>query len=343
MFDNGPGVKPDAAARLFEPFTQQDSSITRTHGGTGLGLAISRRLAHLMGGEIGVRMAGDGGSVFWFTCKLRSDTDVPSLRLVGFAQQKILLVAKPGRAMEDLRGRLTQMGLSVQAIDGSDDTPTSVAQAACALVHESAGEWAYRRLAEHAVHVSGTSRFGVVWVGTPHHFIPAGQPSVLSPPRDEALVRALRVALGVQGDLRSEPPREYPSTSVRAGLHVLVVDDNSTNLLLAQRMLQHMGHQVDLASDGVEAVRLARHAAHDVVLMDMEMPVMDGLEATREIRALSGHCETVPIVALTAHVTPSHERACREAGMNAFLTKPFDREELGRVLDSLTIARRAMP
>lgn len=339
VIDNGPGVRPELAEKLFEPFTQQDSSTTRTHGGTGLGLAISRRLTQLMGGEIGVHLAPDGGSVFWFTSRfVRADQPQTRHRSAApLAGLRALWVAMPGRSASDMQRRLAQLGLEVMTAADLAAALPQLESCAFALVHESVGVAALRQLRQQATDQGG----GVVlWVGKPSTSLPEGTLILLSPPRREALVRTLIQASTGQAEPK-QPRTGRPSEQTRTDLHILVVDDNPTNRLLAQRMLQNMGHRVELASDGAQALLAVRRSVHDAILMDMEMPVMSGPEAARKIRALDGHCRTVPIVALTAHVTPDHQETCRSAGMDAFLTKPFDREVLAALVESLTSVDRA--
>jgi CheY-like chemotaxis protein/anti-sigma regulatory factor (Ser/Thr protein kinase) len=211
--DTGIGIAPEHQHLLFQTFSQVDRSDTRTHGGSGLGLAISRRFAEAMDGTIGVRSAGAGGSVFWFTARL----------------------------------------------------PRTAAPVRPAVTGRRATDVVARR--------------------------------------------------------------------------ILVVDDNPLNQIVARAMLARDGHEVVVVSDGREALAAVQERSFDLVLMDMQMPVMDGLEATRRIRSLDSPVQRIPIIALSANVLTEHIAGCREAGMDDYLAKPIDRSALRQVV--ATWAKRA--
>lgn len=323
VVDSGPGVPDDVAERLFEPFAQEDSSTNRIHGGTGLGLAICKRLSVLMGGEIGVRSAPGGGAIFWFTAKLPAVAAGVPPAVVERAERKVGLVWAEERLLADMQARLRALGLrNLLALPADAPQAWSEAQPSSDLLFVHGGLPVAQL--EAWVEQARARQVQVMVVGAPRSVLRAlsGVMVLPAPPRRGRLEQALsdnttRVAAEVK------PAAAMFAGDVPQGLRVLVADDNPTNRLLAKRMLEKMGHFVDLASNGREALEAASAHIYAIVLMDMEMPEMDGIEAARRIRALQGSVAEVPIVALTANVLPGHEEACRSAGMNGFMTKPF--------------------
>ncbi|MCC6930983.1 MAG: response regulator [Gemmatimonadaceae bacterium] len=245
--DTGIGVDADTVARLFEPFTQADSSTSRKYGGTGLGLAISRKLTELMGGEVGVESASGQGSTFWFTVRVR--------RVDAAGGAPRVADAAPPAATE-------ARGSQASNLDGS------AAPVLHALAHEATAE-------EAQLHTRDVVR---------NSFL---------------------------------------------GTRVLLADDNDINQFVARSFLDTLGCAVVVVPTGADAVEAARERDFDIILMDCQMPEMDGYDATRVIRAERSHeARRIPIVALTASAIDGERERCLSAGMDDYLSKPFRLDEL---------------
>jgi signal transduction histidine kinase/CheY-like chemotaxis protein len=340
--DTGIGLDPARIPQLFERFTQADASISRRYGGTGLGLAICRRLAEEMGGGIGAEPGEDGGSVFFFDIlvdQADTATEAPDALLTGWR----VLVADhlpPRRAVMVRQMR----ALGAQVVEATTAAPALLRQASAAgqpfdlaVLDGAAGT-----VPALAQDLRGGSQ-------------PDGTPLLLclhgaAPGRDEAealpgvhlalkplLPSRLRQAvLGVVSGQQAVPAAPFapsaPPQAAAPGLRVLLVEDNTTNQMVMGTLLQRQGCRVDVAADGAAALARAREDAYDVILMDLQMPVMDGLEATRAIRHLTGPNRLTRIIGLTAAVGEHFERQCREAGMDAYLSKPVQRAVLLQAL-----------
>jgi signal transduction histidine kinase/ActR/RegA family two-component response regulator len=276
--DSGIGIPPQAREKLFQPFTQADSSMSRLYGGTGLGLAISKRLVGLMGGEIGFDSQESLGSTFWFTAKLEA-TDAP------------LDDPRPvGKTAEILR-----LG---SARPSSNDSDMLIAAAS---TRDARG------------------------IAVPKSPLPGGAAAPSgAPPNDQTPAKngAAHAADAAQ--------------NARA-MRILLVEDNVTNQRIALRMLEKRSYAVDIAGDGGEAILKLGSEQYDLILMDCQMPIMDGFEATHRIRqselATGKH---VPIVALTANVMTGDRQRCIEAGMDEYLPKPINAEQMYAMIETVS-------
>jgi PAS domain S-box-containing protein len=358
--DTGIGISPEAIDRMFQVFSQADASTTRKFGGTGLGLAISKRIVEAMGGEVGLESVVGHGSDFWFTLRLpRDPAHEGPVTAEGLAGRRALVVEDVDVLRAHLVAKLNRWGMTADAAPNGVEALTLMRGAAAAgrpyevaLVDLVMPEMDGRQLGEA---VRGDASIAaiqlVVLTGHPGRgdgmqFQAAGFDGYLvKPARDPVLARALAFVLGTPREQRkgivtrhsldegdAMPTAAAVEQARFDGLRVLLAEDNSTNQLIGIRMLEKLGCRVGAAANGAEAVAMARDFPYDLILMDMQMPEMDGLEATVKIREMGGGFTRLPIVALTANVLESDREACTRAGMDGFLTKPIRRGELLGVL-----------
>ncbi|MFH5926006.1 hybrid sensor histidine kinase/response regulator [Roseomonas xinghualingensis] len=347
--DTGIGVDAAQVPMLFERFTQADASISRKYGGTGLGLAICRKLAEQMGGGIEATPRKGGGSVFRFWIVVGAmEQPEPSPSLL--AGRRFLVVDDLPLNREEMQRQLSAHGASVLAADSGPAALNLLRLAAqrgaafhAALLDASMPgmgglELAGAIRAEEAV--LGHPALILCSFGVEAHQMPDGGPPpglvdamLLKPALPERLLEAVMQALAPAGGLPLSLPlggrvEDRPQ-------RVLLVEDNATNQLLMQALLARLGVKVTVAGNGAEAVEHCRATNFDVILMDLQMPVMDGLEATRAIRR-EGLNRRTRIVGLTAAVGVEFERQCRQAGMNDYLSKPVQRGQLSQAIGLTT-------
>ena len=343
--DTGIGIEAAQRERLFAAFSQADDSTTRRFGGTGLGLVIARQLSELMGGEAGFVSEPGLGSRFWSTVELDVGTNpVQALQLdTGFA----VLVAGEHPVLRAIVGQqLERLGLPhagvplAEALDEVRSAQQRGRPYRMVLVDFDFSSGASQRLVSAlrgdpelnglylALLAPVAARLGNGWKSDPDRII-----ALSKPPRLLQLARVLEECItGNCSWRRRTLPRPEPLP--RFAGEVLLVEDNPVNQAVAERMLQRVGLGVVLAADGRAAVALAAERAFDLVLMDVQMPVMDGLDATRAIRALQApHGAHTPVIALTANAMPQERELCIAAGMDDFLPKPFSSHQLHRALE----------
>jgi PAS domain S-box-containing protein len=345
--DTGMGVPDGDAQHLFDPFTQADASTTRVYGGTGLGLAISREIVEALGGRIGVRPNPRGGSVFWFTALF----DAPSGGVVD---------------PEDERARLRLGGRRMLVVDDNDHNRQILAEQLARWDARSveAADADGALAALHAALAEGDPFDGVLLdLAMPRRDgldlaeeirrdprfaeLPLLMLTSVSAP-DADRVRGARISecltkpvlagvlrtalLRRLGGETAQPVPERPATPDGGRHHVLVVEDNPVNQMVAVGVLAALGYRATTADDGVLALEALQRERFDAVLMDVQMPRMDGYAATRAIREREGTGPRLPVIAMTAAAVEGERERCLAAGMDDFLTKPVDPGALIAVL-----------
>jgi signal transduction histidine kinase/DNA-binding response OmpR family regulator/HPt (histidine-containing phosphotransfer) domain-containing protein len=341
--DTGIGIPPDRMDRLFKAFSQVDASTTRHYGGTGLGLVICQKLAQMMGGDVGAESRPGKGSAFWFTARLPRqigasalDLNVPE-RLRGM---RVLIVDDSHSTRRVAREALKQWGCFPAEVESGDEAILKLGEAAremrpfaLALIDSEMPGISGVELAQAIRANPANANLDLVLVTTfsqrveTHELPKLGfKASVPKPVTYSGLFDAIMTVIGEEklerkGDWRQEIMKHDPAA---ADVHILLAEDNPVNQKVAVNLLQRAGYNVEVANNGGEAVAAIQREAFDVILMDMEMPVMDGISATKAIRQLPGLGQVVPIIAMTANVMQSDRDSCIAAGMNDFVTKPIE-------------------
>jgi signal transduction histidine kinase/CheY-like chemotaxis protein len=347
--DTGIGMTKEQIGRLFQAFEQADASTTRRYGGTGLGLTISKRLAELMGGDVGVTSEPGKGSTFWFTAHLGKGGVPERQRVLRSDLQglRVLIIDDNPPARAVISNLLMGMGFVVDEAASGEEGIAMVRQA------DEAGEpyeiafidWQMPKLdgietckriikmpdlpsPPHLVMVTAYGREEVLKQAEQ-----TGIESVLIKPVTSSTLfdTTLAVLQTSESSLEIGPSAAPLDVSRTQGARVLLVEDNEINQEVALGQLEDAKIQVDLAENGEVAVRMVENNQYDLVLMDMQMPVMDGIEATRAIR-LDPRFGDLPIIAMTANAMAADRHRCLEAGMNDHIAKPIEPEELFRVL-----------
>jgi PAS domain S-box-containing protein len=347
--DTGIGIPHEKLGLLFTSFSQIDNTMTRKYGGTGLGLAISKQLAELMGGSIGVDSEEGRGSTFWFTAAFQKR---PIGQLAAEASSGNLSVLRVLVADGQDASRLVIT--SLLASWGCRYESVTTGEAALAALTSAVGEESFFSIAILAMELPDMDGLQLgslirartelraiklaimasTWKrGDAARYAGLGFSGYLNKPPAELELRECLAAV-----IADEEPDELLSVpSADATLtrkaRILLVEDNQTNQLVATKLLERMGHRVDAVANGREALEALAGIPYDLVLMDCQMPVMDGFEASRAIRKLEGAIRTIPIIAMTANAQPEDREHCLEAGMDDYLSKPVEPIRLGATVE----------
>ena len=350
--DTGIGLSDSERARLFQAFEQADGSTTRRFGGTGLGLAISRSLVEIMGGTIGVDSLPGEGSTFWFTLPLVAAQSEPAVAHPGGLTQRHVLVVDDNATNREIMERHVAAGgmRCATAVDGLDALEKlHLALAAndpfdIAIIDMKMPRMDGIALAQAMRRDSSLALTRLILVTSLHsqdelaRARSSGIGAYLSKPvRRNELFRALALAVGEEpGTTSRDTHITAPGAQVqpRIEARVLLAEDNGVNQVVARNMLKAMGCTFDIVANGSEALQALDKEAYDIVLMDCQMPVMDGYAATRALRereAASG-AKRMPVVALTANALVGDADTCLASGMDDHLAKPYTRRQLQNIL-----------
>jgi two-component system, sensor histidine kinase and response regulator len=356
--DTGIGIPPEKHQQIFDAFSQADSSTTREFGGTGLGLSISARLVRLMGGRIGLESTPGKGSKFSFTVHFDIANEEPrAFRHAADLTDKPVLVVDDNEANRQLLEKLLltwgmKPVLTAEGSEGIEEYEKSVSRGEAyplVLLDVNMPRIDGYEVAARMRKIAPAEDTAIVVLSSsltaPKH-VSAEQLQIarkLSKPiRRAELHEAIASVLG--RNLRRSDSEEREMQSAARNLRLLLVEDNSVNQKLATRLLEKMGHEVQLAVNGREAVDLAAATQFDLILMDLQMPVMGGLEATQQIREQEARTgRHTPILAMTAHAMKGDKERCFEAGMDGYVSKPIRTDFLKQEIARLTAKGQGEP
>jgi signal transduction histidine kinase/DNA-binding response OmpR family regulator len=359
--DTGIGISAEQQARLFQKFSQVDASTTRRYGGTGLGLAISKKLAELMGGEIGVISQAGQGSEFWFTVRLGRSAEPPCMAgpPADLRGMHILVVDDNATNREVLLTQLASWGVRAEAaadgpaalqtlnraldagdpfraaildmqMPGMDGAALARAIKACAALR-----WIDLLLLTSLDRPCSVQGPASTEACEPSWKQLGFAACLTKPVRQADLFTCLSAVLAQTDVTQSRVTHTQLPVVRRSGARILVAEDNIVNQQVALGILRKLGLQADAVANGVEAVQALETLPYDLVLMDMQMPEMDGLQATRVIRAPHSAVRDheIPVIAMTAGVMPGDRQRCLDVGMNGYITKPVSPRELADALN----------
>ncbi|MBL8707643.1 MAG: response regulator [Rhodospirillaceae bacterium] len=351
--DTGIGIPPEAQSRLFHQFSQVDASTTRRFGGTGLGLAICKQLVELMQGSIGVdsRTGDKPGSTFWFTAQFgpARGNVLPAVaspdmnRIAAAFAGRLILVVDDNQVNREIFERYVA-SIGARAISASEpeivlddlkahppEEPIALAIVDQVMPNMSGVDFARRLRAVPGLNVESVVLSSSALFIDQNESLDDIDAQLPKPVRRSSFMACLASLLD---DTAPAPLRRGQSQAGLAvfadgpSLRILLAEDNQVNQMLVTAILARAGARADIAGNGLEALEAMRSRAYDVILMDMRMPELDGLEATRRIRELGGAAAKIPIIALTANASQEDRRLCLEAGMNDFMAKPIDANDL---------------
>ena len=348
--DTGVGLTEAQRAKLFSAFAQADASTTRKYGGTGLGLTICKRLVELMDGEIGMKSQIGVGSTFYFTAKFTTQSEqrrtASTISDPDLSNLRILVVDDNALAREIMLGILASQNFNASAVRSGSAAITALKEAENAgrpyglvlmdwMMPEMDGLCAVRNIRAEPK-LGHIPAFVMVTAHSRDEFLEkAGDTKLdgllIKPIAPSALLDSILVALGKEvlhsGRKQQRWTTNYEAEQSVRGAYLLLVEDNAVNQELALEILQGAGIRVDLAENGAQAVEMAGQTDYDGILMDCQMPIMDGFEATRAIRAEARFAD-LPILAMTANATVDAKEMCFAAGMNEHISKPIDVNQL---------------
>ena len=341
--DTGIGILQESQQSIFESFTQANSYITSKYGGTGLGTTISKQLVQFMGGQIGLHSQEGKGSTFWFELPFEKQPESRTLKELPTLSQmmRVVVAGMPANVQATLEASLSGWEVRYDYVNSLDqilalidanqssDKRHTVILCQPQLFGNTPRDFAARIWANYSPgnlslilvdqDISGYSEDALLKMG---------YACLLKTPLDRSLLfNALHSVISMQpsaDDVISFMEHYRHNSSMKRSLRILVAEDNGTNRKIISMILERAGHTVDLAENGEQALDLIESNRYDLAILDMHMPVMNGLEAVRIHRVTARHEPHMPIIILTANATTEARRECEEAGADAFLTKPID-------------------
>ncbi|MDJ0805879.1 MAG: ATP-binding protein [Gammaproteobacteria bacterium] len=351
--DTGIGVERSAQTHIFDSFTQADGSTTRRFGGSGLGLAIAKQLVELLGGEIGLDNPPEGGAIFWFTASFTLQQHgvetTPQKRIIS-RYRRVLLLMTNAKSRSVIESMLTQQGLEIdiatcgievkEILKNASQTPHAYVAAIvdAGLSDMQLSEWIHLLHAEESVIgmdklilTKINTELNDSWLQDDHSVLKT------KPLRLQTLLRFLEQ--GPAGFKSYETDKLQDPQAIEANrLPVLLVEDNLINQEIASSMLEILGFRVVIANNGQEALDLFENQKFTLALMDCQMPIMDGYQATRIIRVKEQEAKTehLPIIAMTANALQGDRETALSAGMDDYLAKPFNKDQLSTILHNWT-------
>jgi len=340
IIDTGVGLSVEQQKILFQAFTQADTTTTRRFGGTGLGLVISKNLVEAMNGKIGLESEQDKGSNFWFTIKLKKDSTKEEKTQIGFPGKRVLIHDANSSSQAVIKNIINQWGMKVESADKLDE-----------LIHN-ANIYAKQKKSIHLILVSGYStdkyQNELSQLNTIAKQLNAPL-AVLVNSKEEKVIDSY-VKIGIEyyfskpitrklfydvlsdwfntDDLKNKDGQQKQLVATNAPAQVLCVDDNDANLKLIHAFLSDFNVEPHIVSSGNEAISLCKNINFDLIFMDIQMPDMDGLQASKLIRKINQHNANIPIIALTAHAMKGEKERLLNEGMNDYLTKPISQTQL---------------
>ena len=355
IVDTGIGIPKERLDRLFKSFSQVDASTTRKYGGTGLGLYISKLLSEKMGGQIGVESVENKGTTFWFTAfflkqEIEQRQDIPN----EFIGLKVLIVDDNASNCSALQTRLNEYQLNPiiaqnarHALDIMNHAiqEKNPFQLALIDIHmpDMNGEQLASTIKDNAL-LKNTSLIGMVNINNPLKNEQLFNDLITRPVKHAHLFRALCKAMNIKTQSHLLYDKQKDNQQVESDLIsnslILLVEDNIINQKVALSVLEGLGYHLDVASNGLEAVHALEKKSYDLVLMDIQMPEMDGFEATEIIRDHNSNVlnHNLPIIAMTAHAMSGYKETCIKAGMNDYVTKPIQPDKLTKVINQYLLS-----
>jgi signal transduction histidine kinase/CheY-like chemotaxis protein len=362
--DSGIGIEKNKLGRLFQKFVQVDMSTTRKFGGTGLGLSICKELTALMGGKIGVASESGKGSNFWVSVpfaksksnELTEDEKTTIENIKHFADKKAVIIESSDAGKIMISNRLNDYSINTTIIPFSDEHQDEEIFAAIksnsqtnliVISHHLSDKFDLSKLADQIKSDSKLKKIPLVLLiscfnksRVEESLLAKFTKVVNKPIRDKNISKALLEVFGIIETKIN--PIQTQDEIVKNGIKVLVCEDNEVNLKVAMNLLKRLGYEVDFAENGQEGVNKFLHVDYDIILMDCQMPIMDGFAATKKIRSieLEQKKKPIPIIALTANIGEKDKKLCLNSGMDDFATKPVRRDEIDKTLKHWTLDRK---